>query len=247
MLLRKVKQRALKAIGEDFRLVDFSFALPYTYVLIEGRRRALGVAMTLPEEVGRYRSSIEEPSLEAFIERADSINVIERTLGMAAINALSQYYLDLSGAPDKDVVELLGENPKVVAVIGNMPPVVSGLRRRGFEVLVFERNPKLWDRDTLSDALEYDLLPEADAVVVSGSAVINGSIDMILERSKKARALILTGPTAQLHPDFLRGSGVTHLASMSVTNVERALLKLKLGSFRGFEGESRKYVLEVEP
>ena len=246
MLLRVIKRRALDTIDEDFRLIDFSFALPYSYVLIEGSRGpALGVAMTLPEEVGRYRNSISEPSLEGFIEKADSLNVIERTLGMAAINALSQYLLDVSNAPDRDVVELLGEDVEKVAVVGNMPPVVSSLRERGFEVMVFERNPKLWDRETLSDALEYWLLPEVDAVIASGSAMINGTLDMMLDRAKRARLFVLTGPSAQLHPDFLRGTGVTHLASMGVVDVESALVRLKLGSFRGFEAGSRKYVLEV--
>ncbi len=194
MLLRVIKRRALDTIDEDFRLIDFSFALPYSYVLIEGSRGpALGVAMTLPEEVGRYRNSISEPSLEGFIEKADSLNVIERTLGMAAINALSQYLLDVSNAPDRDVVELLGEDVEKVAVVGNMPPVVSSLRERGFEVMVFERNPKLWDRETLSDALEYWLLPEVDAVIASGSAMINGTLDMMLDRAKRARLFVLTG------------------------------------------------------
>ncbi len=164
MLLGDIKRRALElmdSMDEEFGLIDFSFALPYTYVLIEGERgRSLGVAMTLPpEEVGRYRTSIREPSLEGFIERADSLNVIERTLGVAAINALSQYVMDVSDAPDTDVVELIGSDIERVAVIGNMPPVVSALRGMDLEVLVFERNPKLWDRETLSDALEYPLLP----------------------------------------------------------------------------------------
>jgi len=68
---------------------------------------------------------------------------------------------------------------------------------------------------------------------------------MILERSKKARLIVLTGPTAQVLPQFLKDSGVTHLASMKVLNVEKALTKLKLGTFRGFERENKKYIIEV--
>lgn len=246
MLLERIKRKALDLIDEDFRLIDFSFALPYTYVLIEGGKgKSLGVAMTLPEEVGRYRTSIEKPSLENFIEKLDSLNIIERTLGMAALNALSQYRIDLSEAKEGDVVEILDPSIGRVAVIGNMPPVVEGLKGMGFEVMVFERNPKLWDRETLSDALEYWLLPRADAVIASGSAILNGSLDMLLERSKRAKIFVLTGPTAQLLPEFLRGEGVTHLASMMVVDIESALVKLKLGSFRGFEAGSRKYIMEV--
>ncbi|ASJ04131.1 Rossmann-like domain-containing protein [Thermococcus barossii] len=246
MLLNKLKKRALRLIDEDLRVLDFSFGLPYTYMLVEGERgKALGVAMTLPEEIQRYDNSIDETSVEAFIEKADSLNIIERSLALAAINAVSQYYIDLSSAKWIDAVELLDDNVEKVAVIGNMPPIVSALREKGLELYVFERNPKLWDRETLSDSLEYWLLPEMDAVLASASCMINGTLDMLLDMAKNARIFLLTGPTGQVLPEFLRGSGVTHLASMKVKNTERAILNLKLGRFRGFSDESLKYVLEV--
>jgi uncharacterized protein (DUF4213/DUF364 family) len=244
MLLSEIKKKALE-LADGLELLDFGFALPYTWVLAEGPEgKALGVAMTLPEEVQRYTNSISEPSIEAFIERADSLNVIERTLGIAAVNAVSQYHFDVSDLPDVDVVELVEDFSKV-AVIGNMPPVVRALHEKGVMTLVFERNPKLWDRETLSDALEYILLPEVEAVIVSGSALVNGTLEMILDRAKNAELIVLTGPTAQIHPELVKGTGITHLAAMKVTDLEKALLGLKLGSFRGFEEGNRKYVVRV--
>ncbi|ADT83424.1 Rossmann-like domain-containing protein [Thermococcus barophilus] len=246
MILRKLKKEALRIIDEDFTIVDFSFALPYTYVVIEGKRgKSLGVAMTLPEEIQMYSNEIEDVDVRKFIEKLDSLNIIERTLAIATINAVSQYYIDLSRTKNEDAVELLDDSIEKVAVIGNMHPIVKTLKERGFDVYVFERNLKLWDRETLSDSLEHWLLPEMDAVIVSGSALVNATLDMILERSKKAKLIVLTGPTAQLLPELLRGSGVTHLASMKVLNIERALTKLKLGTFRGFEKENKKYIIEV--
>ncbi|WP_297512576.1 DUF364 domain-containing protein [Thermococcus sp.] len=245
MLLRRIKREALK-LTDGLELVDFGFALPYTWVLVEGEKgKALGVAMTLPEEVQRYTNSIGEPFLDRFIEKADSTNVIERTLGLAAINAVSQYHIDLSDADDVDVLELLHENAGKVALIGNMPPLAKELRERGHELYVFERNPKLWDRETLSDALEYHLLPEMDVVIASASCLVNGTIDMLIDRAKRAKLFVLTGPTGQLLPEFLRRTRVTHLASMKVVDIEKALLGLKLGSFRGFEEGNKKYVISV--
>ncbi|WP_456365184.1 Rossmann-like domain-containing protein [Thermococcus sp.] len=246
MLLSRIKKKALK-LANDLELMDFGFALPYTWALAKGPEgEALGVAMTLPEEVQRYTNSIGEPSLKGFIERADSLNVIERTLGLAAINAVSQYHIDLDNAEWADVLELLPQDAGKVALIGNMPPLVKELREKNFEVFVFERNAKLWDRDTYSDALEYHLLPEMNAVIASASCLVNGTIDMLLDRAKKAKLFVLTGPTGQLLPELLRGTRVTHLASMKVVNLERAILGLKLGSFKGFEEGNRKYVVTVE-
>jgi len=126
-----------------------------------------------------------------------------------------------------------------------MPPVVKALKEQGFEVYVFERSPKISDRETFSDSLEYVLLPQMDAVIVSGPSLANGTLEMILERSKNAELIALTGPSAQVHPGLIRGTGVTHLASMKVLNVERALIKLKLGCFRGFEKANRKYTIKI--
>lgn len=247
MLLGDIKRKALRMIREDFRVLDFSFGLPYTYVAVEGERgKALGVMMTLPEEIQVFRNSIKEISVEAFMEKADSLNIIERTLALAAINAVSQYYVDLSGAGERDVLELLNGKIKRVAVIGNMPPIVRALKERGFEVYVFERNPRISDRETFSDSLEYILLPQMDAVIVSGSSLANGTLEMILERSKNAELIALTGPSAQVHPELIEGTGITHLASMKVLDVEEAITKLKLGCFRGFEKANRKYTIKVK-
>ena len=53
----------------------------------------------------------------------------------------------------------------------------------------------------------------------------------------------MTGLTEQFLPEFLRGTGVTHLAAMKMMDIERALLGLKLASFGDFE--DRKYVVGV--
>ncbi|AHF79477.1 Rossmann-like domain-containing protein [Thermococcus paralvinellae] len=245
MLLKKFKKEALK-LAKGLELIDFSFGLPYSYVLVEGEKsKALGVAMTLPEEIQRYENSIEEPSLEEFIKKADSLNAVERTLALAAINAVSQYYIDLSNAKWIDAVELLSDDIEKIAVIGNMPPIVKALRERNFKLYIFERNPRLWDRETLSDSLEYCLLPEVDAVIASATCIVNGTIDMIAERAKKAKIVLLTGPTGQVLPEFFKGTRITHVASMKVVDIEKAIEKLKLGCFKGFSKESRKYVIEI--
>lgn len=128
-----------------------------------------------------------------------------------------------------------------------MPPIVKALRERNFKLYIFERNPKLWDRETLSDSLEYCLLPEVDAVIASASAtcIVNGTIDMIAERAKKAKIVLLTGPTGQVLPEFFKGMRITHVASMKVVDIEKAIETLKLGCFKGFSNESRKYVIEI--
>jgi len=80
--------------------------------------------------------------------------------------------------------------------------------------------------ETLSDTFEYHLLPKMDAVLISGTSLVNDTIDFILERSKNVRLKILVGPTAQALPEFFKGY-VTHVASIKVVDIEKGSIKLK--------------------
>lgn len=44
MIIEEIKERALNLLSEkeeDFKVIDFSFALPYSYVLIESNGKKL--------------------------------------------------------------------------------------------------------------------------------------------------------------------------------------------------------------
>ncbi|GAB6101565.1 DUF364 domain-containing protein [Thermococcus atlanticus] len=247
MFISSLKKKVM-GLPEGLELVDFSLALPYTWVLVRDERgkSALGVAMTLTEDIGRYENPLEEITLPALIERADSLNAIERTLGLAAMNAVCQYHLSLENAELRDIVEIVPENVGKIAVIGNIGPVVEVLRENGKDVYVFERNPKLCTKDTLSDALEFVLLPEMEAIIASATSLVNGTFDMLIDRGKNARTFILVGPTGGLLPEFFRATGVTHVASMKAVDIDRAITALKLGSFKRFEEACVKYIYYVE-
>ncbi len=247
MFISSVKRKVLK-LSQGLELVDFSLGLPYTWVVVRDNdgKPALGVAMTLPEEIGRYDNPIEDVTLKGLIERADSLSAIERTLGLAAMNAVCQYHLSLDNAELKDIVEIVPEDAERIAVIGNIGPVVEVLRAKGRNVYVFERNPKLCTKDTLSDALEYVLLPEMDTVIASATSLVNGTFDILVDRAKKAGTFILVGPTGGLLPEFFKNTGVTHVASMKAVGINRAITALKLGSFKRFEEACVKYIYYVE-
>ncbi|XRP97509.1 Rossmann-like domain-containing protein [Methanocaldococcus sp. 16A] len=254
MIIEKIKERALNLLNEKedkFKILDFSFALPYSYVLIESNgKKALGVAMTLLEEYRGHKKDINiYKNLEDFINMVDSFDIVERTLGLAAINAVSQYYLNFE-ANCRDATELvLNRNDiKKIAFIGNMMPVVNMLKKSGkFDIYVFERNPSLLCEDVLSDSFEYRLLPEMDAVFISGTSLLNDTLDFVLDRAKNAKLKILVGPTAQSLPDLFKGFGITHIASTKIVNVDKALLYLKFASSSMlFKEASKKYTIEVK-
>ena len=245
----------LNSNGYEFKILDFSFALPYSYVLIEkDNKKALGVAMTLLEEYRgnseKRKMDFENKTLEDFVNMANDFDIINRTLGLATINAISQYFIKLTENDyNRDIAHLILNRNGIekIAFIGNMVPLVKTLKEKGdFKFYIFERNPKNTTPETISDGFEYSLLPEMDAVLISGTSLLNNTLDMILDRAKNAKIKILIGPSAQILPDFIKGYGIDYIASIHTTNIEKALYNLKLGSSFGlFKKYSKKYVVKV--
>ncbi len=225
--------------GEGLRVRDAALTMPYAYALIEGPRGlAVGFAYSSLPEVRRgvHDAAIdlrEGQRVEDVLGLALSLNAAERVLGLAFLNAASQYMLGFEeveqGAPAEEVVGDLPRSSKV-ALIGNMRPLRLRLEEMGFQVIVFERDPGLMEEDVLPDCLERRLLPSIDAVFISGSALVNDTLDQVLEWSLKARVRALVGLTAQQHPSLYAGTLVTHLASAKAVDPRRASWLAKLGA-----------------
>lgn len=245
MILNVIKER-VKTISDGFSIEDFSFGLPYSYVIVEKDGQcSMGVAMTIPEEVQHYENSFHDVSISTFINAIESKNIIERTLALATVNAVSQYYINISNSMQMDINEIITHLNGKVGVIGNMPPVVKELKENGKNVYVFERNTRLWHEEVLSDTLEYSMLPEMDIVISTASVLVNNTIDLIVERSKNAKSIILVGATGQILPELLKETGITHIASMKTKNIERAKHALKKGDYGKFVKANQKYIFEI--
>jgi len=152
-----------------------------------------------------------------------SWHFIEAGLGMAAINA----YYNQQGLARKNGVlvpkddrleqdafissyeEIKG---KRVCVVGHFP----FLERRIHDIcdlMILERQPK--DGDYPDSACEY-LLPEADFVYITGSALINKTMPRLLELSKHAKTT-LVGTSVPLSPALFE-FGVDCLAGFMPTD-----------------------------
>ena len=227
-----VVKRATKAASEEgLILKDYGVAFPYTYVVVEGPSGiSMGVSLTMPEEFGD-REFREVPHIPSWDLSA---------------NAVSQYVLkgvEMRRMNAADVVIDALEKGAKVAIIGYMKDTMRRLMEAGLEVMVFERNPTLRREGALPDFLEPRYLRDADAAVITGVALLNDSLDIILEYLKpSAWPVILSGPTAQIHPEFLGAETVSHVGSILIRDVEEAVRWLRRGSSWGMKKFSEEYV-----
>ncbi|MDY6865875.1 MAG: DUF364 domain-containing protein [Halobacteriota archaeon] len=161
----------------------------------------------------------EKTALE-LCEYSKSWNLKEASIGVAAINSLIEPRADRG-----DGFEILKEyaKEKKVAIVGHFPKVVQ-IKEIAEEVWVFEKSQQ--EGDLPDTAAEY-LLPKADVVAITGSAVVNKSIERLLELSN-AFTMVL-GPTTPMSP-VLFDYGADLLAGCRVVNSERLMKKVSEGA-----------------
>jgi uncharacterized protein (DUF4213/DUF364 family) len=160
-------------------------------------------------------------------ELAKSWDHGERVIGVATINALSQIvlrqeherYSVLEGNTLDHVDIRPGES---VAMVGNIKPLVPAIKSKAARLQVFERGGSL-EEGVLPDAASEELIPEADLVFITGSAIANGTVGRLLQLSEKARHVILVGPSASMVPDPLFKRGVDVVGGVIVTDPEKAM------------------------
>ena len=74
-----------------------------------------------------------------------------------------------------------------------------------------------------SQTAAEQILPESEIVLITGTAIENGTIDRLLELSKKAEEVAIVGPTAGLLPTVLFEHGATVVGTVQVINPDKAM------------------------
>ncbi|MBA4741987.1 MAG: hypothetical protein H2060_04685 [Azoarcus sp.] len=181
--------------------------------------------------LGDTRSRIDAIAADALAGRdvldlvggCASGDVAARTLGIAALNALSAWFFDRAGfvLPDAQGV-LPGIAPapdEHVGMVGLFEPLVEPVLACGAQLTVIELDPALTgEREGWRVTLEADVLGECDAVICTSTTLLNHTLESVLARCTGAREFALLGPGAGCVPDALFANGVTRIAGSRVTD-----------------------------
>ena len=170
----------------------------------------------------------------------------QRSLGMAAINAVSQFVFKHSGyvlpTMDKTLDLLALQKGDHVGMIGYFPPLVEQVRARGVPLTVVELNEKWLQRvDDFEVTLDLAHLNSCNKVVCTGTVLINQTIDSVIENCGNAEQILIVGPTTGCLPDPLFDRGVTLLGGSTVTD-HRKFVQLWAAQEK-WRRTTRRYVL----
>ena len=112
----------------------------------------------------------------------------------------------------------------------------------GNPFFVIERNPQTLRPDEMkffrSEAEAGATLERSDVAILTGTAIVNQSIDSILPHLNSKKRAAIIGPTASMIPDAFFRRGVSVMAGVRITDPERMATVLRQGGFgvSSFEG-----------
>ena len=161
---------------------------------------------------------------------------LQRSLGVAALNAASPYYFDPACQGPENFYDSLCERD-VMGVIGHMPPLVKRYSDKVKRYISFDRAIDL--QGTVEGAKVYpmerqaELLPQCDIVTITGTSMINHTTDEILSMCTHARGIMLSGFSVPFYPEAYRGSGLSAIGAAGFNERSEELFRpLSLGAGR---------------
>jgi hypothetical protein len=179
-------------------------------------------------DVGR----LHQKSARELAEYARSENPLEASIGVAAINSLldvdERLAVEMNAA---DVLVDRGEG-KNIALVGHFP-FIPRLRQVAGQLWIIEQRPVEGEYPAES---ARNLIPQADVVAITGSALINHTLDGLLELCQPNALVMVLGPSTPLCP-LLFEHGVTILSGAQIVDEAAALRTIGQGAtFQQVEG-----------
>jgi len=190
-----------------------------------------------------------------YLEGMRGGKALKKALGIAVLNALSSacwrkkpprgYSLTYGRDPLDDAV--LPDDAQVV-VVGALAPYLKMLKTRGRPFCILEHDP----RTLKADELPFYVAPEhaasriaaADWLIITGTTLINDTLEDILATARPGAEIILVGPTASMLPEAFFRRGVRAIGGIVATHADALLDTLiEAGSGYHFFGKSAEKVV----
>jgi uncharacterized protein len=201
------------------------------------------MAMPFPRKLRGRRAM--ELAAEALSEHG-----IRRAVGIATINALADCCWRRRPHPNVELRQGVdafdatdirqGDN---VVVVGAFVPFLKELKRRGHSFLVLEQDPATLKPDELpffrpaEEAAQ--ILPHADVALITGSTLVNNTLEELLALTRREARVTVVGPTVGMLPGAFLDRGADVLGCVQITEPDDFLdLLAEGGSGYHFFGRS---------
>jgi uncharacterized protein (DUF4213/DUF364 family) len=182
---------------------------------------------------------------------------IRRAVGIAAMNALADTCWRRRPHPETELrlgidafdATEIRPGDKVV-VVGAFVPFLREQKRRRQPFVVLEQDPATLKPEELPFFRPAEqapnVVPEADVLLITGTTLINNTLEELLGLAKPAARVTMVGPTVSLLPDAFLSRGADVLGTVRITAPDEFLETLaEGGSGYHFLGRSAQKVVLV--
>ena len=220
MIIEKVFQAA-EPLLRDRIITDAVLGLSLTAVELDCKD--IGLSYVLRERLpagcsafGFAQHIIGAPAPEIARLVLEGRDDAQRSVGMAVITAATRA-LDLPDEPVLPTPFGLQVRPADrVGMIGYIPPVAEQLANMQARVYIFDKGLTVSGGEGAAQVMEMsrqeEILPLCDLMIITGTTLINGSIDHLLTLCRSAREIVLVGSSTPMLTEAFRHTGVTALA-----------------------------------
>jgi uncharacterized protein (DUF4213/DUF364 family) len=204
--------------GNGCTTADVRIGLGYTAVMLDNG--SVGLAYTFRKEAADgctafrgKRPLVGKPANE-LLAYLKSDDVVEAAVGLAAANALSN--LDRDNLVQGDLLEAIALGAEdSVGMVGFFAPLIASIKKRAKSLIIFERNQNLL-RDMQPQKSMEEALPQCDVAIITSTAILNHTIDRILDLSASCREVVMLGASTPLLDDIVYSTPVTCLSGVVV-------------------------------
>jgi uncharacterized protein (DUF4213/DUF364 family) len=190
-----------------------------------------------------------------YLEGLRSGKALKKALGIAVLNALSATCWRKN--PPQDYSLIYGKDPLDDAtvpddaqfvVVGALAPYLKMLKARGRPFSILEKDTRTLKKDELQfyvgPAEAMTKIAAADWLIITGTTLINDTLEDILAATKPGAEIIVVGPTASMLPDAFFRRGVSAIGGIIATHADELLDTLvEAGSGYHFFGKSAEKII----
>ncbi|MFW9947225.1 MAG: Rossmann-like domain-containing protein, partial [Candidatus Odinarchaeota archaeon] len=219
----------------------------------------LGVAQTLPNVIHNTDCSktnfagklTKLPYTELITWSLEPLS-LEKTIGIATLNAASQHVLAVKNPYvelKEGLIDYLKINEKTrINFIGFIGPMIKKISVITKNITIVDDNPIIKTlsnefniKSNINQLNEQEL--NVDILFCSGTSILNGTLEDIISIFKKnAGYIVVIGPTISFIPDILFDYGVDIVGGMKILDSEATLRVLQEGGgTRLFKKYGKKY------
>jgi len=227
----RIIEALANSLGEDAPLQQVVVGAFWTAVVLDTQPQRCGLASVLRtrcfDEGGELPQAgdLAQYTAHELAGWLGSKSLLQSSIGVAAFNALLD--VDESVCTELNAEDLIVEHGegRRVAIVGHFP-FTERVRQCAAECWVLELEPLPGD---LPAERAADVLPQADVVALTGTSLINGTFDGLMNLCRDDAYVVILGPSAPLSPTLLE-AGVDAVCGTLVTDPVRVVQSVSQGA-----------------